>query len=195
MLIERLFMTKKPLIITIVVAIFVVGLGYLIQTIPPESEIIQVEMVSNEGEPMGTIDLVETTAGVMLRLNLKGLGNGEEHAIHIHEKGKCTPAGSFTDAGGHFNPRENKHGMQHPEGQHAGDMPNLKPDEEGVLKTQFLNKFITLNEDDQGERASVFDADGSSIIIHEGADDHMSQPSGDAGARLACGVISKKTEQ
>ncbi len=184
-------MTKKPLIIAIAVAILVVGLGYLMQTIPPESDIIQVDMVSNEGKSLGTIDLVETTAGVMLRVNLKGLGSEGEHAIHIHEKGRCTPASSFTDAGGHFNPRDNKHGMKHPEGQHAGDMPNLKPNSDGVIKTQFLNKYITLKDTDQVERASVFDTDGSAIVIHEGADDHVSQPSGDAGGRLACGVISK----
>jgi Cu-Zn family superoxide dismutase len=191
-------MNKKSISIIMIILGLILALGYFVQTIPPESEIIQVSMKNNADEEIGVIDLVETKAGVMVRLDLHGLPARDdtevapfEHAIHVHETGDCSPQETFKNAGGHFNPHSKMHGMKHPEGQHAGDMPNLKPNKDGVIKTQFLNKHITTLDKDVGHRASVFDDDGSSIIIHAGADDHMSQPSGAAGARIACGVIKQ----
>ncbi len=184
-------MNKKIIAIIIIILGLILALGYFIQTIPPESELVTVSMKNNSGEEIGTIDLVETKAGVMLRLDLNGLTPSGEQAIHIHETGDCSPLESFKNAGGHFNPHDHMHGMKHPQGQHAGDMPNLKPNEKGEIQTQFLNRFVTTNNANMGKRSSVFDADGSAIVIHAGADDHMSQPSGAAGARVACGVIEK----
>ena len=173
-------------IIWIVIAILAVwAAGALFQTVPSVNEIKTVRMIDNNGESMGTIKLSNTKAGVLLNLSLIGLTPDGEHAMHIHEVGDCSPLESFKNAGGHFNPHGKSHGMKHAHGQHAGDMPNLKPDSKGTLATTVLNRHVTL---DSGE-AGVFDADGSAIIIHAGADDHMSQPSGAAGARIACGVI------
>ncbi len=180
-------MSKKTVLIGLGV-VSIVGLGFLYQTVPPESEIRKVSMINNDGQEIGIAQLTETKAGVLLDLKISGLTPNGEHAIHIHEKGDCAPIDSFKNAGGHYNPMDKKHGMKHPEGQHAGDMPNLKPDAKGSVDLRILNRQVTLGSGTD-ERATVFDADGSSIMIHAGADDHMSQPSGAAGGRIVCGVV------
>lgn len=180
-------MNKKVLIIIIGLLITVFGLGYLYQTVPPVEEMRIVEMKAKDGASMGQITMSETHAGVLLRLDLSGLTPNGEHAIHIHETGKCD--GNFTSSGGHKNPGGHAHGLKHPEGYHAGDMPNLKPDENGNIQTQVMNMKVTLAPESTDKRFTVFDEDGSAIIIHAGADDHMSQPSGAAGDRISCGLI------
>ncbi len=178
-------MNKKVLFIIIGLIITVLGIGYLYQTVPQNVE--TVTMKNQDGETLGTIKLSETAAGVLLTIDLEGLQADGKQAIHFHETGKCEAP--FKTAGGHYNPTDSAHGMKHPEGHHAGDMPNLKPDEDGVIKTQILNRKVTLAGNNDEERATLFDEDGTAIIIHQGADDHMSQPSGAAGARVACGVV------
>lgn len=189
---KDIVMNKKLLVIIVALIAVIVGLGYLYQTVPPQSEVVEVSLQNNKGENIGAVRLSETRAGVLLSLNVSGLKADSAHAIHIHEKGNCSPQATFKNAGGHYNPHEKSHGMKHPEGMHAGDMPNLKPDDKGAIETQILNTKITLMPlGTPNDRASVFDADGSAIVIHAGADDHVSQPSGAAGARIACGVIAK----
>lgn len=177
----------KKIIWIILGLVVVVGLGALMQTVPSVSEVKTVKMIDVSGKEMGTVRLSKTNAGVLLDLKLAGLTPNGEHAMHIHEVGKCDFEQKFKTAGGHYNPHGKHHGMKHPEGQHAGDMPNLKPNKKGEIATAFVNMHVTL---DDGE-AGVFDADGSSLIIHAGADDHMSQPSGAAGDRIACGIIGR----
>ncbi len=182
-------MNIKLLIIILALLFVVVGTGYLYQTVPTQSAKRTIMMKGPTGQDMGSIELGETAAGVLLSLSLKGLTPNGDHAIHIHETGKCNGANGFKSAGGHFNPTNHSHGLKHPEGHHAGDMPNLKPNEAGELTNQIINFKITLKDKDIKKRSSVFDADGSAIIIHASADDHISQPSGAAGKRIACGVI------
>jgi Cu-Zn family superoxide dismutase len=177
----------KKIIFGLVAVLLIIGAGALFKSVPTPDQIKTVTMINNAGESIGTIELSSTNAGVLLNLDLNGLTPDGEHAMHIHEVGDCTPLESFKNSGGHFNPHGKHHGMKHPEGQHAGDMPNLKPDGKGAIATTILNRHVTL---DSGQ-AGVFDADGSALIIHAGADDHMSQPSGAAGARIACGVIGE----
>jgi len=182
-------MNYKALIIILILIVVSVGAGYLYQTLPVHAQARTVQMTGPSGEDMGTINLSETKAGVLLAVNLKGLTPNGEHAFHVHEVGQCDGDKNFTTAGGHYNPGGHSHGLKHPEGHHAGDMPNLKPDEKGEIANNIMNFKITLNDEKTGGRHTVFDEDGSSIIIHAGADDHMSQPSGAAGKRIACGVI------
>ena len=137
------------------------------------------------GKDVGTVQLVQTPHGVLLRMSLKGVAPGE-HAFHVHAVGKCEPP--FTSAGGHFNPASKKHGMEATEGSHAGDMPNLYIPANGELKIDVANPMISLV---KGQPNSVFDTDGSAIIIHAGPDDYKTDPTGNAGDRIVCGVITE----
>jgi superoxide dismutase, Cu-Zn family len=137
-----------------------------------------------QGAEVGKATLTTTPSGVLISLDLTALPAGE-HAFHIHAVGKCEPP-KFESAGPHFNPDSTKHGLMNPEGPHAGDMPNLHVPEGGKLKIEVLNPTVTL-----GAEAALLDADGSAIVVHAGADDYKTDPAGNAGDRIACGVITK----
>ena len=138
-----------------------------------------------KGEDMGSVSLTQTSAGVLLQLSLKGVPAGE-HAFHIHAVGKCEPPG-FDSAGGHFNPGGAHHGISSGPG-HAGDMPNLHVPASGALDLEVLNAAITLDKDKPN---SVFHPGGTAIVIHAGKDDYLSDPAGNAGGRIICGVIGE----
>jgi len=142
------------------------------------------ELHNEQGQKVGAVTLEQTPHGVLMSMDLQGLPAGE-HAFHIHEVGKCEPP--FKSAGGHFNPTHKQHGIKNPKGMHAGDLPNISVPETGKLKFDAFATAVTLGEGPN----SLFDADGSSIVIHAGADDYKSDPAGDAGARIACGVVTK----
>jgi Cu-Zn family superoxide dismutase len=150
---------------------------------PAAAQTATAALKNAEGNNIGTVTLTQTPHGVLLALTAKGLPPGE-HAFHVHAVGKCEPP--FTSAGGHFNPDGHKHGMMAPEGQHAGDMPNLHIPASGEIAVEVQNAAITL---EKGKPNSVFDADGSAIVIHAGKDDYKTDPTGDAGGRIACAVI------
>ena len=149
---------------------------------PAVAQSAKATLKDQKGAEVGTVDLTQTPAGVMLRLSLKGLPGGER-AFHIHAAGRCEPP--FTTAGGHFNPAGQKHGLLVGPG-HAGDMPNLHIPDNGVLVVEILNAAVTL---EKGKPNSLFQSDGTSIVIHAGKDDYKSDPTGNAGDRIACGVI------
>ncbi len=144
------------------------------------------ELKAADGKDVGTVTLTQTRSGVRMNLALKGLPPGE-HAFHVHAVGKCEPP--FTSAGPHFNPAQKKHGKLNPEGHHAGDMDNIRIPASGNLTTRVVDKDITLEKDKPN---SVFQEGGTALVIHAGKDDYMTDPAGNAGDRIACGVIVSK---
>lgn len=142
------------------------------------------ELKDRDGKSIGMATFREVSGGVVIDVDVKGLTPGL-HAVHVHAIGKCEgPA--FTSAGGHFNPAQKKHGLRSAEGPHAGDMPNMYIAKNGTGRFEVLADNITLKTGDR----SVFDADGSALVIHAGADDDMTDPTGNSGDRAACGVIT-----
>jgi Cu-Zn family superoxide dismutase len=137
-----------------------------------------------EGDDVGSVTLTEMPTGVLLEVNLSGLPAGV-HGFHIHQTGSCSP--EFGAAGGHFAGGDRQHGLKVEGGLHAGDMPNIHVPQSGALSIELFNTAISFHNGD----GALFDDDGSAIVIHDGADDYESQPSGDAGSRLACGAITE----
>ena len=143
------------------------------------------DLFDAKGNKVATATLKEAKGGVQVSLQATGLPEGI-HAFHIHAVGKCD-APDFKTAGGHFNPEHKKHGLQNPEGPHAGDMPNFTVGANGKGKTRYLDPRVTLGEGDN----SLFHEGGTALVIHAKADDNMSDPAGNAGDRIACGLIEK----
>ncbi len=143
-------------------------------------------LVNAQGQKVGEATLTETPQGVKIALKVQNLPPGV-HAFHIHEKGMCTGP-DFTSAGGHFNPFGKQHGMKNPMGHHAGDLPNLTVGADGQGSIEFTDAEVTLKE---GVKNSLFQPGGTSLVIHANPDDEMTDPAGNAGARLACGAIIK----
>jgi superoxide dismutase, Cu-Zn family len=152
-----------------------------IAALPASAQSANATLKNADGKDVGTAQLTQVTGGVLITLSVSGLPAGD-HAFHVHAVGKCEPP--FTSAGGHFNPTNKKHGMMSPEGQHAGDMPNLHIPASGALSVDVVNSAITL---EKGKGTG--DANGLSLIIHAGKDDYKTDPTGDAGGRIACGII------
>lgn len=144
-------------------------------------------MYNTGGTPIGTAQIWQDKNGlVYVDIASISLPAGT-HGIHFHDVGKCegstTPA--FSTAGAHYNPMGHEHGLQNPNGPHAGDNPNIDIPTSGVGKVAFTTNRISLTPGP----TSVFDADGTSLVIHASADDQITNPSGNSGARIACGVV------
>jgi superoxide dismutase, Cu-Zn family len=136
-------------------------------------------------QPAGMATFTEGPGGVRIVVEAKGLPPGA-HGLHIHEVGKCEPA-KFTTAGEHFNPEKKQHGTENPSGPHAGDLSNITIGPDGTGRLETTTNRLTL----ASGPMSVFDADGSAIVIHAAPDDYRTDPTGNSGDRIACGVIEK----
>jgi Cu-Zn family superoxide dismutase len=138
-----------------------------------------------QGKVVGNATLGEASDGVRITLRVNGLKPGE-HGFHIHTVGKCEPP-DFASAGAHFNPYEKKHGLDNPNGPHAGDFPNLKVGAGGMGSLNSTDTLVTLREGPN----SLFRPGGTSLIVHADPDDEKTDPAGNSGERVACGVIER----
>lgn len=144
----------------------------------------QAQLQDASGQQVGTATLTESPSGVQIAVQVNGLPPGT-HGIHVHQTGTCTPP-DFASAGGHFNPTQAQHGLQNPQGPHAGDLPNLEVGQDGSGTAEFTADLIVLS----AGAMSLMDSDGAAIVVHATADDQVTDPSGNSGDRIACGVIS-----
>lgn len=134
-----------------------------------------------DGKDAGSVTATQEDGGIRLAINATGMSAGE-HGIHVHMTGKCEGP-KFESAGGHWNPMGAKHGLNNPQGQHSGDMPNLVVASDGSGRMDYLL--------DEAHLDQMLDADGAALVIHAKADDQKTDPSGDSGDRLACGVFAR----
>lgn len=145
-------------------------------------------LMDGAGESVGEARIQQGPAGIAIRLEIDGLPAGWK-AIHLHGAGTCDdPEAGFQASGGHVNPTGAMHGFLNPEGPDAGDLPNFHVAADGTAMVEMFNERASL---DGSVGARLLDTDGSALVIHENPDDHMTQPIGGAGARLACGVLEQ----
>jgi superoxide dismutase, Cu-Zn family len=154
----------------------------LLATGAAHAETVETDIIDGTGEIIGTATLTESPHGVLIRIEI-GPGGIEPgwHGIHLHQVGDCSDVGEFQLSGGHINPEGREHGLLNPEGPDAGDLPNIYAGEDGAVNAEMFTWLITLDE--------LRDEDGSAIVIHENPDDHITQPIGGAGARIACAEV------
>jgi len=152
---------------------------------PEQAQTAKAELKNASGESVGTGTFTQTAEGVTIEVHVNNLTPGE-HGIHIHDVGTCEPP-DFNSAGGHFNPGGHQHGSMNPQGKHAGDLGNITVGSDGHGMSSVTSSDITLGEGDN----SLFHPGGTSLMIHADVDDNKTDPSGNAGARIACGVITR----
>jgi len=152
---------------------------------PATAPTAEVHLQNAANESVGKVLLRDTPHGVLMEIELTNLPPGE-HAFHIHEHGQCKPP--FETAGGHLNPTSRNHGFEATSGAHAGDLPNVVVSDGGTFKGEILAPDVRLTE---AGGKGLLDADGSSLVVHEKADDHKTDPAGNSGSRIACGIVAK----
>lgn len=179
-------MNLHPVLVPVICGLIVVACGKTAATTrtTPSSVSASATLRDQSGRQVGTVALTDTYAGVLLVGTINGIGIGA-HGIHVHETGRCDPP--FTSAGGHFNPAKRKHGFKNPDGHHSGDLPNIDAPASGTLKFELLAPGVTLTGSN-----GLLDGDGAAVVVHGAGDDYSTDPAGNAGSRIVCGVITSR---
>jgi superoxide dismutase, Cu-Zn family len=162
--------------------------------LPPEEGVapgvpaggVVVEMVDRDGNVAGGARLEPEGEGVRISVRVTGLTPGAQHGFHIHERGRCDPP-DFETAGGHFAPHGREHGFENPRGPHAGDLPNLRANERGVADTTFVVTSVRLG---TAGADAIQRPGGTALMVHARPDDYRTDPSGESGDRILCGVMA-----
>jgi Cu-Zn family superoxide dismutase len=153
------------------------------ETPEPGADRARAELRDQQGRRVGDVSLQDTPHGVLISASLSGLPSGTR-AMHVHAVGRCDPP--FESAGPHLNPRSRQHGFRNPAGPHAGDLPNVHISRDGTTRLDLFLRDVSLRRDRR-----LLDDDGAALVVHEFADDYATDPAGNAGARIACGVIER----
>ena len=157
----------------------------LLAPAPGSAQSASARLINPDGADVGSVTITQLARGVQVVLDASDLPAGE-HAFHIHAVGACEPP-EFASAGGHANPTGAEHGWDNPNGHHAGDLPNVHVGDDGTLSLELLTDAVMLGQSPN----SLFDADGAAVVLHQEPDDYQSDPAGNAGPRIACGVLAK----
>ena len=166
----------------VALAAFVASIPALVAAAPAATATLR----DAQGKAVGTATLTPAEGGVKIAVTVSGVAPGF-HGFHVHAVGRCEGP-EFKSAGGHFNPGSKEHGLENPKGAHAGDMPNLSVGPDGTGKGEFLARGASL---ERGP-GPLFPDGGTAVVLHAAPDDMRSDPAGNAGARIACGVVESK---
>ena len=167
---------------------WIAGVSFVAAALSPQgagAQDVTIDLMNSRGQMTGHATFAQEPGGVRLRVVVTGLAPGS-HGIHVHGVGKCEPP-SFDSAGPHFNPDGKHHGLDNPAGPHAGDFPNLIVGPNGSAQTSFLDSRVTLGPGSH----SLFQAGGTSLVIHADPDDERTDPAGNSGPRIVCGIIAR----
>lgn len=176
-------MSRGRCLSAVVLGLFAAGCA---GTVAPTENTARAQLRNAGGQTVGTVTLTQVGKAVRVVLEARGLPPGTK-AVHIHAVGKCDPP-DFASAGSHFNPQGRQHGAKNPEGPHAGDLPNVTIAADGTGRLESTNELVTLHRAPN----SLFDADGSAVVVHAAPDDFRTDPTGNSGARIACGVVMRE---
>jgi superoxide dismutase, Cu-Zn family len=147
------------------------------------------DILNNKGQVIGNASYKQGTEGVVIRVKVKGLKAGV-HGMHFHEVGDCSDYDNFERSGGHVSSHEKAHGFFNPDGPHEANLPNLIVARNGTAFVEIYTDLVSLS--GQNWKPQLLDEDGTALIIHENEDDHYTQPTGNSGKRIACGIIGEK---
>ncbi len=172
-----------PLLVALAAGLLVLVAASAAYAYPSSGSFALARILNANGETVGAALLTQQGEEVRVFAWARGLTPGK-HGIHLHAVGSCVPP-AFASAGSHFNPEGKKHGLHNPEGAHGGDLPNMETRENGLGILRAETDRATLGEGS----GSLLDADGSAVVIHAAEDDQVTDPTGNSGARIACGVI------
>ena len=172
-------------LIAVVTSLLLAGCASM-SAAPATDNTARAELRSTSGQAVGTASFTQVGGVVRVVVEVQGLPRGA-HGVHVHAVGKCDPP-SFESAGPHFNPVNRQHGALNPQGAHAGDLPNLEVGGDGKGRLESTTELMSIG----SGTTSIFDADGAALIVHAAPDDFKTDPTGNSGARIACGVIVKK---